>query len=169
MNAWHDTISVLLGVGIGGLITIFGAKVQFERERKWQRDRLLQEKLLEIAKLTEDIQEKFCKLYADAISAVEGGQKLQPGSDPIPLVRIKILISFYAPELRPHIEQIIKIRDEVGTSVADVLLPRVRSQTERQQLNLRFVLGMKRIGDECDNLAKAAAQSAQHRLGIAIG
>ncbi len=166
LNAWIPIIGTLLGVLIGGLVSVLTSKMQFERERRWKRDLLVQDKLLEIAELAEDVQRKLGKLYGDAVGAVESGQSLKPDSDPLPLARLKMLINYCAPELRPHMERVIQIRDELSPFVGEVLMFRDRAKPERQQLNLQLVRGIKQITSECKGLAEAAAESAQRRLGI---
>src|SRR5436305_10542752 len=113
---WIATVGgagALLAAGVGGLLVNFGAKRQFQRQRNWQRDQFLQERLEEIARVAEEIDEASRALYGNAVLLVENRQRL--ASDrPIPLARLKMLIDFYAPELRPHADRIVNVRDSVG-------------------------------------------------------
>jgi hypothetical protein len=165
LTGWRDAINVLIGAGIGGLVTTIAAKLQFERERKWQRDRLLQEKLLEIAQLTDDLQRAFAKLCGDAVVALYGGAELKVA--PIPLARLKILTTFYASDLRHDMERIIKVRDDAGPSLTEVLTNRKALEiTKRQQIGDHLLQAMKEMNDSCDRLAENAAELAQRHLGL---
>src|SRR5438552_3031193 len=70
MDAWIGLFGAIVGFVVSEVVNNFTTKLQFERERRWQRDRLLLDKLSEIASLAEDIQQKLSKLYAAAIFAL---------------------------------------------------------------------------------------------------
>jgi hypothetical protein len=166
MNAWFALLSSLLGVGVGGLLVNITSKWQFERQRNWQRDQFLQEKLADIAKLADDVQQACRKLYMNAILTVEGSQALGADQQPIPLSRLNTLIRFYAPELHDHMKVVMQVRDSVGDIVAEVITGRPFDTGKRQQLNLQLVRGVEQMDQACDKLSAAAAQLARHRLGI---
>ena len=165
--AWQDSINILIGAGIGGLISFISTRSQFERDRRWQRDRLLQEKLLEIAELSETVQQKISEACANTIAAMGRGETPKV-LDFIPLERLKILIGFYAPELRPHTEQMVKVWNEIGNSFAAVLSTRTLGASQQQELNLKLLHGIRDIREACKHLTEAAAQLAQRRLGTSM-
>jgi hypothetical protein len=170
MNAeWTAIVTAagtLLGAGLGGVLVNFGGKRQFERQRKWQRDQFLQERLEDIARIAEEIDDISKSLYGNALLLVETQKPLPPGRT-IPLARLKALIEFYAPELRPHGARIVEIRDKVGEYIADAISNRSRTKEERQQINLQFMRGMLEMTTACETLSTAAAELGRKRLGLA--
>jgi len=162
-----STLTPVIGAGRTALNWLL-RKTQLERERRWQRDQLVQDKLLEIAALVEDTRQKLGATYGNALCAVVSGHRLKPSNNanPCAWARLQMLVSSYAPELRPHITRLLQIRDEISPFVAEALLPRPRTKLEQQELNLQFVRGIKRIDDECAAFTEAAAQLAHHRLGF---
>jgi len=125
---------------------------------------LLQEKLLEIAELAEVVQQKISELCANTIAGLERGERPK-ALDFVPLARLKILVGFYAPELRSHIEQIENVWKEVGNSIAVVLMAPTLDRPQQQQLNLKFLQALRDIKEACNHFTEAAAESAQRRLG----
>lgn len=169
MNAEWTTIitaaGTLLGAGLGGLLVNLGGRRQFERQRKWQRDRFLQERLEDIARLAEEIDDSYKSLCGNAILLVETQQPL-PTARSIPLARLKALIEFYAPELQAHGVHIIEVRDTFGKYLANAITSRSLTKEERQQINLEFTRAMFQMTAACEALSSAAAQVARRRLGL---
>jgi hypothetical protein len=165
---WIATVAAagtLLGAGLGGLLVNLGGKRQFQRQRNWQRDQFLQEKLEDIARLAEEIDDICRSLYGSAVLLVENRQPLNFDRS-IPLARLKTRIDFYAPELHPYALRIVEIRDSVGNFLAEALSSRALAKEERQQLNLQFLRGTEQMTQACEALAGAAAQLARERLGL---
>lgn len=155
----------LLAAGVGGLLVNFGAKRQFQRQRNWQRDQFLQERLEEIARLAEEIDDISRELYGNAILLTETRQPLT-FDRPLPLARLKTLIDFYAPELHPHASRIVEVRDTAGKFLAEAISTRSLTKEERQHLNLQFLRGTQQMTHACEALAAAAAQLARARLEL---
>lgn len=165
---WIATVGgagALLAAGVGGLLVNFGAKRQFQRQRNWQRDQFLQERLEEIARVAEEIDETSRALYGNAVLLVENRQPLA-FDRPIPLARLKMLTDFYAPELRPHADRIVEVRDSVGNFLGEAISTHSSTKEERQHLNLEFVRGTLRMTAACEALVAAAAQLARQRLDL---
>lgn len=167
MDAWIAIIASLLGVVVGGLLQHFTAKSGFYRQKTWERDRLLQQKLEEIAELAETVGRKMGGLYGQAIAAVESGQPYRPEPDLIPIARLEILIHCYAPELSPHVEGILGVRNELGKPLSEALLQRsLMDKPERQQLNAQLCMGMVQASSLCEAIAKGAAELVRRRLAL---
>jgi|GEM_PF-3518131 len=170
-NEWTvavTAIGTLMGAGLGGFLVNLGSKRQFRRQQQWQRDQFLQEKLKEIAAVTEDLETALRKLCGDAIVRIHDDQPFEI-SQPIPVLRLRILLDFYAPELIAEYEEIINIRDTLSRAVSKVIIERPLGKDIQQQLTLEFLEGSQRATGACAALAKRAADLARTRLGLHLG
>jgi hypothetical protein len=157
MSVWIGLISGLAGVIVGGILNHFTTRANFHRQTQWEREKILQQKLEEIAQVAEQIAFHFQKLKGDAMLAIESGTCLSFGSEAVPLAKLRMLVCFYAPELAKHIQMIEDAREKFGQPLVKALEGRVREKPERQQINGDLIRGEYQLSKACDSLAEAAA------------
>ncbi|MHB8067390.1 MAG: hypothetical protein ACYDIC_05775 [Desulfobaccales bacterium] len=99
-NAWIGVIGTLLGVSIGGLVTLSVSYFQFKRDKKLKEQQLIQRKLEEICETAEEINRYYTSLMSEAMMSIYLGKKVEITTYHIPLNKIKMLIYFYAKNLK---------------------------------------------------------------------
>jgi len=93
-------IGTLLGTIATGVINYILNRAQFMRDKIFKQKNLIQQKLEEIGLLIEDIDNTYGQLLATAVGHVTTGEKLESEIKPLPMIRLKMLIDYYAPGLK---------------------------------------------------------------------
>jgi len=166
MSFWIGLLSGLAGVVVGGILNHFTTKANFLRQTQWERDKILQQKLEEIAQVTEEIAFTYGKIMIGAINAISFRAELKIESEVVPFARLRMLVSFYAPELANHVHLITDAQNKFSEPLLKALDGRVREQPERQQINGDLVRIEGQMSRACNGLSEAAADLGRRLFKI---
>jgi hypothetical protein len=111
MTAWIG----IIGVIIGGVLTMLGTQMQLRRQIQRDRQKLLLSKLEELHEVLSLFRQSYKGAYLEALSSVHDF-KLPEGveSAPVPIERLQMLTGFYATELSEYLQKIETCRKEYG-------------------------------------------------------
>ena len=166
MIAWVGAIAALAGVLVAGILNYFTSKKAFHRQVQWEQDRLIQQKLEEIGRVADEIQHHFTKFMLNIIEAIRSGEFLKDEGDVVPLAKLRLLITFYAPELANHIQLIEEAREKFAGPLIKTTEGLSRDKLERQKINGEVCTAERHMSKACSDLAKAAADLGRKHLRI---
>lgn len=159
-------LASLTGVIVGGVMQHMTSQRTLDRQHNWERSRLIHDKLELIAQVSTEISGSLSGFYSGAIVAVESGERYKPEVN-IPFAKLEMLLDFYAPELKARYEQLIALRDEMGSAVADLIsgrLPAVKA--EKQALNEKLIRASFKVSKICDDITVGASQLGRQYLDL---
>lgn len=166
MEIMIGVLASLAGVIVGGVLQHMTSQRAIDRQHNWERSRLIHEKLELIAQVSTDAGSSLSGFYSSAIVAVESGERYNPEVN-IPFAKLEMLLDFYAPELKTHYNQLIALRDEMGSSVIDLISGRLPSvKAEKQALNEKLVKASFKASKICENITVGASQLGRQRLDL---
>ncbi len=101
MNAWIGLIGVVIGVFLTGIVTQRLNEVKFEHEREFKNQQTIRSKLEEITQVMDEIGSEHDNAFLNGILFIKDldRDRINKMLRPIPLIRLKMLIDFYAPEI----------------------------------------------------------------------
>ena len=157
------SVSGLIGVIVGGLLNYCISNSQFKRERAWQKNLLIKDKLEEIAKTVEKIEYRYRDWVCDAIKHIHFDEGMNHTGVPIPTERLTMLIDFYSPELNNYWESL----NAELLSFQDLTIEAIEGKTleaEKDVLVQKLIDRAGKIQKACKDLVNAAAEAARKRL-----
>ena len=161
-------LTTLLGVIVGGVLQHFTSQRAIDRQHEWDRSRLVHEKLEFIAQVANpnDLGERMSNLYSGAISKVEAGERYRPEIS-LPFAKLEMLLSFYAPELKPEYDRLLQLRDDMGSTLVDLASGWVPTEkTEKQALNEKLLKASFDAENICERIIKGASELGRERLAL---
>ena len=102
--AWIGIIGTLAGTVAGAVAAHFQSKSQFTREKESQKRDMIRGKLEEAHKAIEEVKLAFMSCTGNAMTRVASGQVSE--EKPLHFAKAKMLIGFYAPELKSSLAQL---------------------------------------------------------------
>jgi hypothetical protein len=121
---WTAIIGVivtLLGVVVGGGISILKDRVQFRREKDWQRRQLIREKLEEICQVVEDISQNYREIWSSVI-IIDVYKVKEIYRTVIPFAKLSMLINFYAPSLKIYLPLLDDLKSLFNNSLTEIIM-----------------------------------------------
>lgn len=156
----------VLGVVVGGVLQHFTSQRTIDRQHDWDRSRLLHEKLEQIAEEANDLGERMRKLYSDAIVNVDAGEPYRPEIS-LPFAKLEMLLNFYAPELKQDYDQLVRLRDEMGSTLVNLVNGRIPTEKrQKQELNEKLLTASRRAKQACEQLIQGASELGRDRLSL---
>lgn len=164
MEIFLGALTTIFGVIVGGVLQHFTSRRAIDRQHQWERSRLVHEKLENIAQTANEMGEGMKRLYSDAIISVESGERYNP-QKPLPFAKLELLLSFYAPELRPEYDQLLALRDEMGSTIATLINGGVpKTKAEKQHINKKLLKASFQSVRICDKIIGGASKLGRTRL-----
>lgn len=159
-------LSGLLGVIVGGVLQYFTSQRAIERQHKWDRSRLIHEKLELIAQEASDMGQRMSKLYLGAIARVEDRECYRPEIT-LPFAKLEMLLSFYGPELTPEYDRLLALRNEMGSILVDLSVgnfPTVKK--DKQDLNAKLINAGFKAEKICEGIITEASKLGREHLDL---
>ena len=157
-------IGTLLGVAIGGGVNYFINRSQFIREKKYQEQQVLRQKLEEICQVIERINQSYNNVWADAWQSLKYGKQMPLDDDPLPFARLSMLINFYAPELKENFKLLEDNRNAFGMILIDVIYNAQAEESKRQKIHNDLSIARGYIAKVCTAMEDEAASLARFVL-----
>lgn len=156
----------VLGVVVGGVLQHFTSQRTIDRQHGWDRSRLVHEKLEQIAEEANDLGERMKKLYSGAINNVEAGEPYRPEIF-LSFAKLEMLLNFYAPELKQDYGQLVRLRDEMGSILSDLMIGRIPTERrQKQELNEKLFTASIEAKQACEQLIQRASELGRERLSL---
>lgn len=166
MEILLGVLASLAGVVVGGVLQYITSQRSIDRQHAWERSRLVHEKLELIAQVSTEVGSALSSVYFNAIVSVESGERYKSDVN-IPFAKLEMLLDFYAPELKAHYKQLIALRDEMGSTLADLVSGRLPTvKTEKQALNEKLIKASFKASKICENLTAGASQLGRQSLDL---
>lgn len=121
MTAWIGIIGTIVGALLAGGAAWFNARSQIRRQEERDRKNHILSKLEELYEAITQLRRHYAELTITemmTLAQVDRSAMKPPDMQPLPLNKIQMLVGFYAPELEPLMEQLLKCRDDYGAVIA---------------------------------------------------
>lgn len=149
----QEAIFGLIGVLVGGFLSYLNSENLAKHEKQWQFSRLKHDKLIEIANISDKIQNSYFLIVT----------KLSTNSDisidenlSVPINTLKVLIKFYAPELQDDLKILYGLREIFGQAFIDF----TQNKNNKKHLQNLFVTSLK-INKVCDEIYEKTVNIAK--------
>jgi len=118
-NAWVGLIGAFAGALIVGISHFLSARSQFKWDKAWERKTLLRSKLEDLFTAVGNLRESYIEIYAGCVAR----QPNQPIEVPkeFPVERLRMLVGFYAPEVRSFLPRLEEAKREFGQALLQLI------------------------------------------------
>lgn len=135
METLIGIIATLLGVIIGGGITLLSNKLRIDHEEKLEKGKRMLGKLEEAHEHLTTISLMFKKMYGKHSSLLLLNHKIEDTNNKrIPFEELDMLISFYSPKLVPDVKNLVTVCQNYGSTSVDVEFRTPESKEDREAL-----------------------------------
>jgi len=120
MSLWILIVGTLVGTLLGGVLGLLNTRLQLKTTYGRERQRLILGKLEELHQVLSQFKQAYAELslMAGTNAAVEALIKQHAS---IPKEKLTMLVGFYAPELSPQVEGIVKLSREYDEALAQFI------------------------------------------------
>lgn len=147
----------LIGVLVGGLIASVGefvrGRLMFRQEKRSEGLQERRRRLEELYEVIENHKELYTDFFGKALLRISGTEPPKDSvKEKIPWGRLQMLVSLYAPELRPEMDRVHQAASKVGEVAARVITERSPDKANRQELGNRLVVDHKALSRAYEDL-----------------
>jgi hypothetical protein len=165
MNAWIGIIGTVIGTIIGGGLAWLNMKFQLQIQEERERKKLLLGKLEEIHELLSKYKHSFTMATMEHLRATFTSEsKLFENLPPVPAERLRMLIGFYAPELKEHFRNLEALKEEWGEASGEHLKMNKLGQTEGKKALGWVFHRSKKIDAACEAIQEKVIEMAKQYL-----
>jgi hypothetical protein len=118
-NAWIGLIGAFAGALIVGLSHYFSARSQFKWDRAWEQKTFVRSKLEDLFTAVGDLRDAYIDMYAGCVTRLPH-QRIDVPKE-FPVERLRMLVGFYAPEVRPFLPRLEEAKREFGTAMLQLI------------------------------------------------
>ena|SRR2546426_10845135 len=144
LNAWIGLIGAFAGALIAGISHFMSARSQFKWDKSWERKSLARSKLEDLFTAVGNLRGAYIDIYASCVTRMPE-QKIEVPVE-FPVERLRMLVGFYAPEVRSFLPKLEEARREFGQG----LLQLIANQEMRDAQG--WSDGIARVGDSFKKL-----------------
>lgn len=119
-SAWIGFVGALVGGIVVAVSSFLNARYAFRWNKGWERRTVLRSKLEELFAAIGEFREACMDTHMYIVSRRPGQQIKAP--ETVPLTRLKVLVRFYAPELRTLLERLEYAQDRFGVALLDLVV-----------------------------------------------
>jgi len=148
---------------IGWFLNLISTKVAFKKTEELEKKKLLQTKIEEIAKLVDEIDRGYNMIWT-TITPTDSFIKPTPNLESfvISFRRVKIVIDFYFPELKPIFNELIKESQKFAEEFA--YFSDAKNKTNQPGILNEIEDTINRINNKCGEIISLSAEIAQKLL-----
>ena len=121
LKDWTGVLGTLAGALVGGGIAFFVSSRQFKHQRALERERRQLTNFENIHKLLSRVAHQAGVMSTQVIGVLGYGTKMKADGEMLPMDELRMLVDFYAPTLRPEIDQItlhwMKLARAIGETI----------------------------------------------------
>jgi len=118
-NAWVGLIGAFAGALIVGISHFISARSQFKWDKGWERRTLYRSKLEDLYAAVGDLRGAYLEVVAGCVARMPSDRIVAPKD--FPVERLRMLIGFYAPEVRPFLPRLEEARREFGDAMLQLI------------------------------------------------
>src|SRR6185503_18650968 len=119
MTAWIGIIGTVIGALLAGGAAWLNARSQIRRQEERDRKKYILSKLEELYEAITHLRRHYAELTIREMMHLAGRIPMEPSKIlPLPIGKIQMLIGFYAPELEPLIDVLLKCRNDYSAVLA---------------------------------------------------
>ena len=118
-NAWIGLIGAFAGALVVGVSHFMSARSQFKWDKAWERKTLLRSKLEDLFTAVGSLRNAYIDIYASCVTRMPE-QKIEVPAE-FPVERLRMLVGFYAPEVRPYLPRLEAARREFGQALLQLI------------------------------------------------
>jgi hypothetical protein len=133
MNAWVGIIGTLAGTILGGSLTWLNMRFQLKHQEGRERKKLLLEKLEELHEDLSAYSQSYNQLISARLETLTNGEKW-PADSPNLLPKLRMLVGFYAPELRETLIRVEQCREEGGDVLGKCIGLERKKESEQKEV-----------------------------------
>lgn len=158
----------LVGVIVGGVLQYLTSQKALDRQHNWERSRLVQEKLEQIAEVASDVGRGLSSFYMGAIVSVESGKSYEV-KEAIPYARLEMLLRFYAPEVIFELDRLNSLQESMEKIVVELVSGRIPTEKgEKQRLNGKLVTASFEASRICEAITEAVSDLGRQHLKLKV-
>jgi hypothetical protein len=124
-NAWVGLIGAFAGALIVGISHFLSARSQFKWDKAWERKTLLRSKLEDLFTAVGSLRDAYIEIYAGCV-ARQPHQRIEAPKE-FPVERLRMLVGFYAPEVRPFLPRLEEAKREFGEELLQLIASQERA------------------------------------------
>ncbi len=162
MNAWVGIISAI----IGSMLTLLGTGLQWRRQIRHDRRKLLLAKLEELYSDLSRLRQSYKAADWEAVTHITGDELPSEVKDalPVPIEKLQMLVGIYAPELSAHLERVEKSRHAYSNFYGRyIMLTNKRGEEGKTAISALFYQ-QSEIQKACAEMQEAVAALARKYL-----
>lgn len=119
-NAWVGLIGAFAGALIVGISHFLSARSQFKWDKAWERKTLLRSKLEDLFTTVGNLRDAYIEMYASCVARMPS-QRIEAPKE-FPVERLRMLVGFYAPEVRPFLPRLEEAKREFGEALLQLVV-----------------------------------------------
>jgi hypothetical protein len=118
-NAWVGLIGAFAGAFIVGISHFLSARSQFKWDKAWERKTTLRSKLEDLFTTVGNLRDAYIEMYASCVARMPS-QRIEAPKE-FPVERLRMLVGFYAPEVRPFLPRLEEAKREFGEALLQLI------------------------------------------------
>jgi len=118
-NAWVGLIGAFAGALIVGISHFLSARSQFKWDKAWEQKTILRSKLEDLFTVVGNLRDAYIEMYASCVARLPS-QRIEVPKE-FPVERLRMLVGFYAPEVRPFLPRLEEAKREFGEALLQLI------------------------------------------------
>jgi len=128
LKDWVGVIGALTGAIVGGGIAFLVSGRQIKHQRALERERRNLAHFENIHKLLSKVAHQAGVMSTQVIGVLGYGTKMKTDGEMFPIDELRMLVDFYAPTLRPEIEQIGQHWMKLALAIGETIMTQDRTE-----------------------------------------
>lgn len=155
--AWIGLVGALVGGIVVAVSSYINARYEFRWNKGWERRTILRAKLEELFESISEFREACVDTYMYIVARRPGQAIRTP--ETVPLTRLKMLVRFYAPELRALLERLESAQHAFGVALLDLVVSQEKQDSQTWAAGIgRLDDIIRRIDDICEQMEEAVVR-----------
>ena len=125
---WGAVVGALAGALVGGGIAFFVSSHQLKHQRALERERRQLGNFENIHKLLSTVAQQAGVMNMRVIGVLGYNAKMKADGEKLPLDELRMLVDFYAPSLKPEVDEIAQHWMKLSRAVGETLLVEQRTE-----------------------------------------
>src|SRR5688572_13144773 len=125
---WGTVVGALGGALVGGGIAFFVSSQQLKHQRALERERRQLGNFENIHKLLSTVAQQAGVMNMRIIGVLGYNTQMKTDGEKLPLDELRMLVDFYAPSLKPDVEEVTKHWMKLSRAVGETLLVQQRTE-----------------------------------------
>jgi hypothetical protein len=165
MDAWIGVVGTLLGVTLGGIVSLLTNRQRIKQEKQIALNKIKIDKIEDAHELLTNIGVRYRKYLARDVSFLSTGKERDDEQEGrMPFEELDMLFSFYVPSLALKAREIIESCQEYGSLSIKARIFTPNSEAEKNELTGNLMKSHQDLTSKISELKKQLAQAFQTHL-----